>query len=55
MAHREFLGGTLRYGVSVGATQILVDVAHQAGAPQLDAGLAVSIGLGTDKALYLAN
>lgn len=52
---REFLGSTVRYGVGIGATEITVDTAHQAGDPVKDAGCRVAVDLNADKAIYIAD
>jgi iron(III) transport system ATP-binding protein len=53
VSEREFLGSTVRYAIRVGTGEVLVDVAHQAGEPLLEAGRAVSLDLAHGKARYL--
>ncbi len=55
IVYREFLGGTIRYGVTLGTTEVTIDMAHQAGEPVLETGSAAAIDLSADKALYLAH
>ncbi|MDJ1157624.1 ABC transporter ATP-binding protein [Chelatococcus sp. SYSU_G07232] len=55
VSHCEFLGGTVRYVVKIGAAEMLIDVAHQAGEPLLDHGRDVAVDLAVDKLCYLAS
>ncbi len=52
--HREFLGATIRYGLMVGQTEVLVDVPFQAGDRLLDAGTQTFVSLDPRSALWLA-
>jgi iron(III) transport system ATP-binding protein len=54
VTHREFLGSMVRYGVKVGGSEILVDLAHQAGTRPIDPGTPVSVSLDFERALFLA-
>ena len=53
VAHREFLGAAMRYAVRVGRSDILVDVAHQSGTPQVDVGQEVVVDIDHSRALLL--
>ncbi|WP_062225952.1 ABC transporter ATP-binding protein [Aureimonas frigidaquae] len=52
--HREFLGATIRYGLMVGQTEVLVDVPFQAGDRLLDTGTQTFVSLDPRSALWLA-
>ncbi len=52
--HREFLGATIRYGLLVGPTEVLVDVPFQAGDRLLDVGTDTTVSLDPRSALWLA-
>ncbi|MCA0300789.1 MAG: ABC transporter ATP-binding protein [Proteobacteria bacterium] len=54
ITHREFLGATVRYGVDVGGTEILVDAPFQSTGDLHDAGTTVGVALAPERALYLA-
>jgi iron(III) transport system ATP-binding protein len=54
VTQREFLGATVRYGVRVGAAEILVDAAFQSGSELRAVGDAVGVDLPPQRALYLA-
>lgn len=51
--YREFLGGVVRYGISIGSVEITVDVAHQSGRTPLPGGSRVKIDIANDQALFL--
>lgn len=53
ITRHEFLGGTIRYGVRIGATEIVADVPHQAGEPLLSSDLPVHVDIAIDKARFL--
>ncbi len=53
VAHREFLGATVRYGVRVADTEILVDLPFQSGSDLHAVGDTVGIALPSERALYL--
>ena len=55
IAHREFLGATVRYGVEVGTTMVLVDAQFHSGAGLLSPGSQTVLGIKPDSALWLAN
>jgi len=54
LAHREFLGATVRYGVRVADAEIVVDVPFQSGSDLHDVGDSVGVMLPPERALYLA-
>jgi iron(III) transport system ATP-binding protein len=54
IAHREFLGSVVRYGVKVGDAEIVVDEAFRSGDVLHDPGRTVSVRISTDSALWLA-
>ena len=51
---REFLGASVRYAVTLGETEVLVDIAHQAGASLMDMGQPVALDLDHGRAMLLA-
>ena len=51
---REFLGASIRYAVALGAAEVLVDVAHQAGTAPMEAGQPVALALDHARAVLLA-
>ena len=53
VTHREFLGATVRYGVRVGASEILVDAPFQSGDELHDVGDTVGVTLPAQRMLYL--
>ncbi len=55
VSHREFLGATVRYGVRLGDTEILVDAPFQSGDELRQVGEQVAIDLPPHRALYLAD
>ncbi|CAN5773442.1 ABC transporter ATP-binding protein [soil metagenome] len=55
VTHREFLGATVRYGVRVAETEILVDMPFQSGRDLHDVGDLVGVALPPERALYLAS
>jgi iron(III) transport system ATP-binding protein len=54
IAHFEFLGAAVRYGIRIGANDVLVDVPHQAGIEPIQPGEAVAVDLDHARALFLA-
>ncbi|MBI2741168.1 MAG: ABC transporter ATP-binding protein [Rhodospirillales bacterium] len=54
VVHREFLGATVRYGVQVADSEILVDAPFQSGSDLHAVGDTVGIALAPERALYLA-
>ena len=52
--HREFLGATVRYGIDVGGTEILVDAPFQSVGDLREVGDTVGVALAPERALYLA-
>lgn len=54
IVHREFLGSTVRYGVKVGSTEVLVDQPFRSGQSLLDIGTNTEVGLASDSAMWLA-
>ncbi|MBS0548764.1 MAG: ABC transporter ATP-binding protein [Proteobacteria bacterium] len=53
VTHREFLGATVRYGVKIGGSEILVDTPFQSGAELRDVGATVGVALPPQRMLYL--
>jgi len=53
VTHREFLGATVRYGVRVGANEILIDTPFQSGGELHDVGETVGVSLPAQRMLYL--
>ena len=53
VVHREFLGGLIRYSVSVGEHTLVVDDAHQSGRRTFDLGERVSLHLDRDQVRIL--
>ena len=53
VTHREFLGATVRYGVRIGASEILVDAPFQSGAELRAIGETVGVALPPQRMLYL--
>jgi iron(III) transport system ATP-binding protein len=54
VVHREFLGATVRYGVRVADSEILVDAPFQSGSDLHAVGDTVGIALPAERVLYLA-
>jgi iron(III) transport system ATP-binding protein len=54
VVHREFLGATVRYGVLVANSEILVDAPFQSGSDLHAVGDKVGIALPPERALYLS-
>ena len=54
IAHREFLGATVRYGVEIGRTTVLVDAPFHSGDSLFEPGAKTSISLNPSSALWLA-
>lgn len=53
IAHREFLGAIIRYGVQVGTATVLIDVPFYTGDTLLEPGTATVLGLQPSAALWL--
>ena len=53
ITHREFLGATVRYGMRIGASEILVDVPFHSGAELRGVGDVVGVALPPERMLYL--
>jgi iron(III) transport system ATP-binding protein len=53
IAHREFLGSTVRYGVQVGAAEIAVDTPFHAGDRLYETGAPVSVAIAPGSILWL--
>ncbi len=54
IAHREFLGASVRYGIRVGDSEIAVDAPFRAGTPLLDPGRKATVSVSPNSVLYLA-
>ena len=55
VAHREFLGATVRYGVCIGGTEIVVDTPFRGGDPMHALGAPVTVSVRAGSALWLAD
>lgn len=53
IAHREFLGAIIRYGVQVGSATVLIDVPFYSGDTLLEPGASTVLGLRPSAALWL--
>ena len=53
IVHREFLGATVRYGVTIAGTEILVEQPFSSASTLLDVGMPVSVTIDIDRAQYL--
>ena len=53
VTHREFLGATVRYGVQVGSSEILIETPFQSGAELRTVGDRVGVALPPERLLYL--
>ena len=53
IVHREFLGATVRYGMRIGGSEILVDVPFHSGAELRAVGDVVGVALPPERMLYL--
>ena len=53
VTHREFLGATVRYGVRVGGSEILIETPFQSGAELRTVGDMVGVALPPERMLYL--
>ena len=53
VTHREFLGATVRYGVQIGASEILIETPFQSGSELRSVGDTVGIALPPERMLYL--
>lgn len=51
---REFLGATIRYGVAIGETTVLIDRPFDSGDSLLELGTETTLGLNPNSALWLA-
>jgi iron(III) transport system ATP-binding protein len=54
VAYREFLGSTIRYGVRIGETEVVVDTPFHAGCTMHEPGASVAVGVPAGAALWLA-
>jgi len=54
VADREFLGSTIRYGVRIGETEVVVDTPFHAGDAMHEVGAEVTVGLPARSVLWLA-
>ena len=54
IAHREFLGATVRYGVQVGTATVLIDAPFHSGETLLETGATTTLGLKPSSALWLS-
>lgn len=55
IAHREFLGATVRYGVQVGSAMVLIDAPFHSGDSLLEPGRSTTVGFKPKSALWLAD
>jgi iron(III) transport system ATP-binding protein len=53
IVHREFLGATVRYGVTIAGSEILVEVPFSSAGGLLDVGAKVSVTIDTDSIQFL--
>jgi iron(III) transport system ATP-binding protein len=53
ISHREFLGSSVRYGVTIGETEVSVDLPFQSGGDLHEVGAPVSLALSPRTALWL--
>ena len=53
VTHREFLGATVRYGVRIGGSEILIDAPFQSGAELRSIGETVGVALPPERMLFL--
>jgi iron(III) transport system ATP-binding protein len=53
VTHREFLGATVRYGVRIGGSEILVEVPFHSGGELRTVGDRVGVALPPERMLYL--
>ena len=54
IAHREFLGATVRYSVTLGSSEVTVEAPFQSGASLIDVGEMVTVSLAPDRMQFLA-
>ena len=54
IAHREFLGSVVRYGVRIGDSEIIVDAPFRSGDELHEAGQAITVRISLESALWLA-
>ena len=54
IAYREFLGASVRYGVCIGATEVLVDAPFRVGDALYDLGQPVSVSIATSSIRWLS-
>ena len=53
VTHREFLGATVRYGVRIGESEILIETPFQSGSELRTIGDVVGVALPPERMLYL--
>jgi iron(III) transport system ATP-binding protein len=53
VTHREFLGATVRYGIAVGGSEVLVDSPFQSGAEMHEIGAMVGVTVPEQRMLFL--
>jgi iron(III) transport system ATP-binding protein len=54
VAHREFLGATVRYSVALGSSEVTVEAPFQSGASLIDVGEMVTVSLAPDRMQFLS-
>lgn len=54
VAHREFLGATVRYSVALGSSEVTVEAPFQSGSGLIDVGDLVTVSLAPDRMQFLA-
>ena len=54
VAHREFLGATVRYSVALGASEVTVEAPFQSGSSLIDVGEIVTVSLAPERMQFLA-
>ncbi|KAA2237554.1 ABC transporter ATP-binding protein [Salinarimonas soli] len=55
IAHREFLGSSVRYGIQIGGTEIVVDTPFQSGNVLHEPGRPITVSVSPRSALWLAS
>lgn len=53
VAHREFLGATVRYSVTLGSSEVTVEAPFQSGASLIEVGETVTVSLAPDRMQFL--
>jgi iron(III) transport system ATP-binding protein len=53
VAHREFLGATVRYSVALGSSEVSVEAPFQSGASLIEVGETVTVSLAQDRMQFL--